>query len=195
MGNVSLLDDVCRYARTTQRLSRGTSTPTAGRAGHAGGTARRVGSRQVSRSRATTDEPTAGMGPRRGRGCAAVAPHQTGRAGEARVRAQGPHRAGVMGGQATRRAGSHAEAAQGAGPRRARQAEAAPWTPRPRAHVGAARPSRGRAPGRHAREGRRAACTRHDGERESGRKGERGWAGAIGEDEQGRGGLMGGTHP
>jgi hypothetical protein len=90
-------------------LPQHTSTPIAGRAGqpahHAG--PRRGGSRQASRPRATPDEPSAGMGPRRGRGCAGAAPHQA------------AHRAGATGGQAARHAGSRAGATQGARPHRA----------------------------------------------------------------------------
>jgi hypothetical protein len=195
MGRVSLLDDVCCCAGTTQRLSRGMLRRVAQAAapghvawerrqprrgcasdhhasrvgararqpqaapgnqhttsGHAGGTARRDGSRQASRPRATPDEPTAGMGPRRGRGYAGAVPGPQ-RARVAGVRAQGSCRARprtTPGPQAnrphpTRRAGSRIEAAHGVGPRRARPAEAAPRTPRSRARAGAARPCRGRA--------------------------------------------------
>jgi hypothetical protein len=108
--------------RSTRKLCRGTSMPTAGRTG---GTARRVGSRQASRPRATPDKPAAGMGPRWGRGyteqwldhaapwSAAPGPHG---AGEAGARAQGPRTDRQ---HTARRAGSHVEAAQGVGPRRA----------------------------------------------------------------------------
>jgi hypothetical protein len=203
MGRVSLLDDVCRCARTTQRLSRGMSTPTAGRAGHP---AHHAGSRRghPAPRRVTPGEQTAchtgragrwhgaapGQGMRKGR----AAPDLPRRGRTAPGRRECVHRGRATPDRAPRR---------GAGPRRARPVEAALRTPRPRARAWAARPSQGR----HAAAERRtpgpsAEAPRPGGppsrthkarwrrrEWEKGR--ERGWAGAVGEDEQGRGG----THP